>query len=219
MNRHLERLKKAGALVPGHFVFVSGQHSGWYVNKTAALVLASDIDVYAHAIADHFPHRRLHFEDIAAVVYPELGAIPLGALVAHQLYMGADAGYDFPGIVATKVVKGDNLVGYEIARDQRRFLGGKRTLVVEDVITTGLSVRMTMEAIRSAGGIPVAVAALWMRNPISAEEFGVETAFALINERLPDYTEDECPQCRENIPINTDLGKGKAYLDNRYPDQ
>jgi orotate phosphoribosyltransferase len=209
---YLERLKKSGALVEGHFVFVSGRHSAWYINKMAALVLASDASIYAQAIAGYFRHQRVHWEDIVAVIYPELGAIKLGTLVANQLYAGADHGYDFPGIVATKIMKNGELAGFEIARDQARFIEGKRTLIVEDVITTGLSIRMTMDAVKAVGGTPVAIAALCIRNHMTAEEFGVEKLVSLVEQRFSEYPGDDCPLCRSGVPINTDLGKGAEFL-------
>jgi orotate phosphoribosyltransferase len=199
-----EFLIEDGALVRGHYVYASGKHGEWYINKTAGFVLASHALKYARRIAEmaHFDLPR-----IEAVVGPEIGAIPFMADVRAAIYELEEK--EVAGIMATKI---PGTKSFEIVRDQARFLKGKRTLILEDVLTTGESAKNTVDAVRVVGGNPIAVAALWNRGGVTAESLGVSKLLALLNEQLPDYAAIDCPLCNLHIPINTDLGKGAEYL-------
>jgi orotate phosphoribosyltransferase len=193
-----------GVLVPGHFVFASGRHSKWYVNKTAAFVLSHHAQAYARRIAE-----IIYFDvpEVEAVVGPELGAITFMADVRMALY--ELTGKPIAGVMATKV---PGTKKFEIGRDQARFLKGKQSLVLEDVLTTGESALNTVEAISQIGGNSVAVGALWNRGGVTAANVGVPKLFALIDEQLEDFLEEDCPDCLALLPVHTHLGKGRMFL-------
>ncbi|MEI6499047.1 MAG: phosphoribosyltransferase family protein [bacterium] len=114
--------------------------------------------------------------------------------------------------------------GQVIYRDTGKFVfkrgygdlvaGGKKVLVVEDVLTTGSSVKKVVEAVRAIGGEVVGVAALCNRGAVTAKDIGdVPELFSLMNISMESWDASECPLCAAGVPINTTVGKGQAFLD------
>jgi orotate phosphoribosyltransferase len=90
---------------------------------------------------------------------------------------------------------------------------GKNVLVVEDLTTTGKSVKKVVDQVRLAGGNVVCVYVLANRNPKEVNEKMMGTAFkALAVIPVEAYDEKDCPLCKEGIPINTEVGHGKEFL-------
>ena len=88
-----------------------------------------------------------------------------------------------------------------------------RILVVDDILTTGGSVRKVVETTRSFGGNVVAVGVLCNRGGIKPEDVGgVPRLFALVNVKLDAWDEMDCPLCASGVPVNTDVGKGREFL-------
>jgi orotate phosphoribosyltransferase len=77
---------------------------------------------------------------------------------------------------------------------------GEKTLIVDDVLTTGGSVREVIDAVRAAGGEPIGVAVLVDRTGAKAD-FGLPF-FACMSLDVASYAPDECPLCRAGVPIN-----------------
>jgi orotate phosphoribosyltransferase len=200
----------------GHFVYLKGQHAPRYTNKTAAFVRSSNVRVFARAIADHFCGNG-----IEVLVAPELGAIQLMAHV--QEHLSVIDSRDIFGVIATKIWESHPdpeiaKLGYrrptkkfEIVRDQARFVKGRRVLVIEDVFSTGSSVQNTIEAIAACDGIPVAAAVLMNQGGVTAEDVGLDQTYSLIDDLVEQYF-GNCPLCKDRIPINTEVGKGKDFL-------
>ncbi|MES2994806.1 MAG: phosphoribosyltransferase [Patescibacteria group bacterium] len=207
MSRYRNLLVESGAIVEDHFVYNSGQHGRLYVNKTAGFVPVSHAKAFARAIADEF-------DNVEAVVGPELGAIALMAHVAAYL-LDTRPSAEVYEVMATKI-PGINPQEFEIARDQARFLVGKRVLLVEDILTQGINARGSVAAIQKAGGIIIGAGVLWNRGSVTAETIGVPKLFSLIDEPLQSYDEDDCPMCRMGVPVNTELGKGKQFLERKH---
>jgi orotate phosphoribosyltransferase len=85
--------------------------------------------------------------------------------------------------------------------------------VVEDVITTGGSVKKVIEVTRALGGNIVGLGVLCNRGEITVENVAnPPKLFALVNIKLDAWDEGECPLCAQGVPINTDVGKGREYL-------
>lgn len=84
---------------------------------------------------------------------------------------------------------------------------------MEDVLTTGGSVKKVVEATRAIGGKVIGLGALCNRGGITPQEVAeVPKLVALVNMRLEAWDEKDCPLCEQNIPINTDVGKGREFL-------
>ena len=206
--RTLEILGQSKAIITqSHIVYASGKHGSEYVNKDAVYPDTQATDELCGLIAEHFKDAN-----VEVVVAPAVGGVILSHEVASQL---TKADQKVIGIYADK--EGDSLV---FKRGYGEFIKERRILVVDDVLTTGGSVAKLVELSRSLGGEVVAVAVLCNRGGVKAEDIGnMPELFALSNVRMADYDEAECPLCKAGIPINTEVGKGKEYLEKKAKTQ
>lgn len=115
---------------------------------------------------------------------------------AYRAYRQAGRQAGVRGIFAEKVEGGRAFQrGFVIGR-------GERTLIVDDVLTTGGSLREVVEAVRKAGGQPIGVGVLVDRRERTAEgEFGIPF-FACLRLELSTYAADGCPLCAEGVPLH-----------------
>lgn len=197
----LDMLQKVGAFRAGHFVFVSGLHADTYVNKNAMYPYTREMSELCRGIAEMFKGKG-----IDAVIGPATGGIILSQWVAHHL---SDLdGHQVYGVYADK--DGD---GFVIKRGYNDAIKGKNVLVVEDLVTTGGSLRKVIEAARSEGANVVAAIAICNRGDVTKEMVGNPPEFvSLLTVQLEQWPESECHLCKTNIPINTDVGHGAEYL-------
>ena len=77
---------------------------------------------------------------------------------------------------------------------------GERVLIVEDIVTTGGSIREVIDVVKEHGGIPVAVSMLVDRSGGKAT-FGDVPSTALLHMDVQTYQPDECPLCKQGIPM------------------
>ena len=101
------------------------------------------------------------------------------------------------------------------SRGYDKCIAGKNILVVEDVLTTGGSARQVIELVRQHGGNIIGLSALCNRGNVQPEDVGNVTIRTLIKISLETYAAESCPFCQQQIPINTELGKGRAFLARR----
>ncbi len=179
-------LERRGALLEGHFKLSSGRHSNRFVQKFRILEDPTIVEPVARAIADAFRAERP-----TVVVSAAVGGIVLGYETARAL-----------GVKAIFVEKEDG-----IATLRRNFSLGAadRALIVEDVVTTGASVREVIGVVRDAGAVPIGVGAIVRRGDA---DFGVRT-HVLLDMPIRSWLADECPQCRAGEPI-ADPGSRRA---------
>jgi len=170
----------AGALLNGHFILSSGRHSARYLQS--ALVLMN-ID-HATQLAQALIEKVDDADQIDMVVSPAIGGLVIGQEVARQMKKP---------FIFTERKEGEMQMrrGFSIP-------GGSRLLVVEDVITTGGSVRECMAVVRQCGGQPVQVLAVVDRAPDESGRFDVPFATA-ISLRVETYAADDCPICKEAV--------------------
>jgi len=151
------------------------------------------------------------------VVGPEKGGILLSHCVGAYLDTWNHNDNSFPGEVVSVYAEksGDEFV---FGRGYDQFIPGKRILIVEDVLTTGGSVKRVINAVGKLGGIVVGVSAICNRGGVTEADLGVvppavpPSLRALVKVDLQDWDEVECPLCEQGVPINTNLGKGKEFL-------
>lgn len=197
----LDTLEQVGAFRAGHFVFVSGLHADTYVNKNAMYPFTKEISKLCRGIAERFAGKG-----IEAVVGPATGGIILSQWVAHHLT--EMEGRDVYSVYADK--DGE---GFIIKRGYDETIKGKKTLVVEDLVTTGGSLKKVIEAARSVGADVVGAVAVCNRGGVTADMIGNPPEFvSLVSLHLEQWPEAECELCQRGIPINTDVGHGKDYL-------
>jgi orotate phosphoribosyltransferase len=202
-KERMEIFKKAKAIIFGHFVYASGRHGGVYVNKDAIYIDPEWIKLLCEDIAKHFQGK-----EIDVVAGPAVGGVILTQWVSYalsQLTVGDNrilAVYAEDGPNETKIFKR----GYD------KLIPGKKVLIVEDITTTGDSVKKVIDLVKYFNGTVVGVGLLCNRGGVNAEYLGVEEMFSLISLDLESYEEEDCLLCKDNVPINTELGKGAEYL-------
>lgn len=182
-------------LTDSHVVYTSGRHGRAYVNKDAVYPHTVKVAELCRLMADAVGPRG-----VEVVCGPATGGIILAQWTAHHL--GALAVY------AEKDADG----GMVLKRGYDRVAAGRRVLVVEDVVNTGGSLRETVDAVRAAGGTVVAAAALCNRGGVTADAVGAPDLVALVHLALDSWPAADCPLCRDRVPINTDVGKGREFL-------
>ena len=171
----LSEFRAADALIEGHFLLSSGRHSAHYLQCARLLMNPERAGRIAMAIAQKIP-REIRSE-IQAVVSPAMG----GLIIGHE--MGRALGVD-----AMFVERPEGVLslrrGFSLAE-------GTNVLMMEDVVTTGLSSREAIKAIEEAGGVVIAAGAVVDRSAGTAE-LGVPF-FPLIQLNFPTYAADELP--------------------------
>jgi orotate phosphoribosyltransferase len=145
-------------------------------------------------------------DNVQVVIAPAIGGVILMTWTARHLSELTDR--EVLGVYAEK--DGD---GFVIKRGYDKIVAGKNVLVVEDLLTTGGSVKKVIEATRALGGNIVGLAVLCNRGGITAQDVGgVPKLFALTNVKLDAWDEADCPLCAQGVSINTDVGKGREFL-------
>ena len=177
----LKEFRESGALLEGHFKLSSGLHSSVYLQCARVLMDPARADRLCRAFADKLLATGV---TIDLVVSPAMGGVIVGYEVARQLGV--------PGIF-TERVDGEFALrrGFDIP-------AGSRILMMEDVVTTGLSSRECIETIRSLGGDVVAAGCLVDRSNGSADVGVALTSLMAIE--APTFDENNVPGALKNIP-------------------
>ncbi len=191
-----------------HFVYSSGRHSSVYVNKDALYLHTEVIALLCQRMAQLYDA-----DQIDVVVGPVLGGIVLSQWVTHFLNVRRSAGETL-AVYAEKEGDGPGK-NFLLRRGYDRYIAGKNVLVVEDVLTTGGSARQVIELVRQYGGKVVGLSALCNRGNVQPRDVGDVPISTLVDITLETFAADECPFCRQGVPVNTELGKGKAFLANQ----
>jgi len=164
-----------GALLEGHFLLSSGRHSNRYVQCASVLQYPCYTDELAEELASRFRDDK-----VEVVIGPAMGGIIVAYEVARKL--------------GVKGMFCERENGKMKLRRGFTVAPGQRVLVVEDVITTGGSVREVMDVVREQGGEVIGVAALVDRSG-GKVDFGVKTEAALVVD-IETYEPDNCPLCK-----------------------
>jgi orotate phosphoribosyltransferase len=198
----LKQLAQIDAVITNsHIVYTSGKHGSAYVNKDAIYPHTELTSSLCLEIAEHFANAN-----VDVVIAPAVGGVILSQWVAYHLTQLTKR--EVLGVYAEK--SGDEFV---IKRGYDKLCKGKRVLVVEDILTTGGSVKKVVEALGAIGVQIVGAAALCNRGEVSTRDVGnPPELFSLTNIKLDAWDAGECPMCREQTPINTDVGKGREFL-------
>ncbi|MXO63579.1 orotate phosphoribosyltransferase [Qipengyuania oceanensis] len=179
----LSEFRASGALLEGHFKLSSGRHSAHYLQCARVLMNAERAGRIARAICQKIP-RDLRGE-IDVVVSPAMGGIIIGHEMGRTLEKDA---------IFLERPTGSFELRRGFAIDE-----GAKVLLVEDVVTTGLSSREAMQAVADAGGEVIAMASVVDR---SGGDHGFEVPFfPLIEITFPTYAEDELPEQLAAVPI------------------
>ena len=177
----LGEFRAAGALLEGHFILSSGLHSPRYLQCARVLMDGARAGRLAAALAEKLGDLR---GEIDVVVSPAMG----GVIIGHEMGRAL-------GVPAMFVERPD---GEFHLRRGFALEAGARVLMVEDVVTTGLSSKEAIRAIEAAGGRVVAAASLVDRSGGSVE-LGVPYV-ALVALDVPTFAADDLPPTLAAIP-------------------
>ena len=187
----LSEFRASEALLEGHFLLSSGRHSGHYLQCARVLMNPDRAGRLAFALAQKIP-RDIRSQ-IDVVISPAMGGIIIGQEMGRAL--GKDAMFL------------ERPEGEFHLRRGFRIEPGAKVLMVEDVVTTGLSSREAIAAVAREGGEVIAEVALVDRSNDSAD-LGVPF-FPLIDINFPTYADDEVPAELAAIEV-TKPGSRKA---------
>jgi orotate phosphoribosyltransferase len=144
---------------------------------------------------------------VEVVCGPATGGLIVADWTAHAL--GALSVFTEHGAVS----QGEALRGrFVLGRGYEELVRGKRVLVVDDIVNTGLSLRETAQAVCSAGGELAGAACLVSRGNVAAAGLGVERYLYLLEYKIPAWPGGGCPLCRSGVPVNTRYAHGSDFL-------
>lgn len=197
----LERLNRGILLRTGayktddHIVLRSGRHTSEYVAKALVTTEPTFTEGLGDIIATHF--SRFPVDLVLTTGY---SAGLLGHCVARA----------HPGrprfIFATKEKTSGKRTEVSLLPEYRAFFAeGGRVLIVEDIVTTGETVKQLIKLVESMGGQVVGVGAIWQRSTGMKFKY---PCFTIVRRDVPTFAPEECPMCRQGIPINWTLEPG-----------
>ncbi|MBI3385930.1 phosphoribosyltransferase [Candidatus Gottesmanbacteria bacterium] len=206
-------LKKIGAvLTDDHFVYTSGKHGSVYINKDALYPHTKETSLVGKMFAERFKNK-----DIEVVVAPAVGGTILSQWTAYHLsrlkkkeilsaYTEKDKG----------TLAGASESEQIFRRGYDKIVRGKKVLVLEDLTTTGISVKKVVEAVRAIGGKVVAVCVMVNRDPEHVNSTLVSAPFSSLGVlKAEAFDASVCPLCKAGKPINTSVGHGKKFLEEK----
>lgn len=178
----MQIFKDAGALQEGHFQLTSGLHSPYFWEKFRVLQHPEYTERLCCIIADNFRNDRIEL-----VAGPTTGGVILAYEVARQLGVR--------GIFAEKEGQ------VRVFRRGFNIKPGERVLLVDDILTTGGSIREVINAIKTLRGFIVGIAVLVDRSSREID-FGYPL-FSCLKSSTVAYKPEDCPQCTTGIPLIT----------------
>lgn len=185
-ERILEIFQTTGVLQEGHFLLASGKHSQKYMQ-------CAKIFQYANYSEELCRELSKMFDNVEIVIGPAIGAIQMSYEVSRHLGVKNLFAERENGVMALRR-------GFTIEK-------GQRVLVVEDVVTTGGSVKEVIELVKAVGGEVIGVGSLVDRSKGKAD-FGVPFK-ALISVDVESFEADECPLCKKGMEIQKPGSKRK----------
>lgn len=210
MDNVIDILKKVGAIITDdHFVYTSGKHGAIYINKDALYPHTEETSQVGMLFA-----KKAKDLNVDVVVGPALGGIILSTWTAYHL--SSLKNKEILGVYTEK----DENKNQVFTRNYDKLVKDKNVLVIEDLTTTGGSVKKVVDTVRNAEGRVVAVCTMVNRDPKKVTSDIIGAPFMSLG-ILPAeaWDENKCPLCKEGKPINTNVGHGKKYLEAKQKSQ
>lgn len=180
-ERIIEVLKEAGVLMEGHFLLTSGKHSNKYLQCAKIFRNTKYSEELCKDLAMKFKD-----DNVEVVIGPALGAVQMAYEVSRHLEV---ENYFTERQNGTMVLRR----GFEIKK-------GMRCLIVEDVVTTGGSVKEVIEIVEANGGVVVGVGSIVDRTG-GEMDFGYPYK-SVISMKVEAFEPDSCPICKAGeIPV------------------
>ena len=168
-------LRKTKAILEGHFLLTSGLHSPLYVEKFNVLQHPEYTEQLCREFAEHFKDKG-----IQTVIGPATGGIILSQVTGRLLGVRS---------IFTE-------------RENGKIEPGEKVLIVEDIVTTGGSIKEVVDVVNKAHGDIVGIG-LFVDRSGGTADFGVpkEKVFPLLHLTVPTYKPEECPLCKQGVPF------------------
>lgn len=179
-ERVLEILKEADVLQEGHFLLTSGRHSDKYLQCAKIFQYTKYSEELCRALAEKFAGKGVEL-----VIGPAIGAIQMSYEVSRHL--------------GVKNIFAERENEKMTLRRNFTIEPGQKVLVVEDVVTTGGSVREVIDIVREHGGEVVGLGVVVDRTG-GKIDFGVPLE-SVISMEVVSYEADECPLCKKGLPL------------------
>ena len=176
----IDQFRATGALLEGHFQLSSGLHSTVYLQCALVLQFPERAEAFGRAIAEKFQGQGIQL-----VASPAIGGIVIGHEVARAL--------------GARFVWTERDAGQMTLRRGFTIAPGEKTLIVEDVITTGGSTRETIDAVRKAGADVIGAASIIDRSGGTAD-VGVPLS-SLASLRVMSVESSACDACKLGEPV------------------
>lgn len=184
--------RECGAILEGHFILSSGLRSAVFLQKQRVFMHADKAEILCRALAEKI--RAEGYGDVSQIVSPAIGGIIPGYETSRHL--------GIPAIFTERVNgKFELRRGFEIAK-------GEKVIVVEDIVSTGLSIRECIDCLKEIGADVVAAACLIDRSAGEAD-IGVPLV-SLIQYKVPAYPADNLPPELAAIPAIKPGSRGLA---------
>jgi len=177
----MKKFEQAGAIQKGHFKLTSGVHSDTYIQCAQVMQHPE----FMHNLCSELG-KKFRGDDIDVIVGPAIGGIIMAHVMARVLG---------PWVRAIFTEREN---GKMTLRRSFEIKEGEKVLVVEDVTTTGSSVREVIDIVNSRQGKVVGVGVLIDRSG-GKVDFGIKTE-KLLTVDIKTYLPEECPLCKKGIP-------------------
>jgi orotate phosphoribosyltransferase len=202
MSGAIEILKSLGAVITDdHFVYTSGKHGEIYINKDTLYPHTNETSQIGKLFAEKYKDM-----EIDVVAGPALGGIILSQWTAYHLSQIKSK--EVLGVYTDKTPEGDQI----FKRGYDKLINGKNILIVEDLTTTGGSVKKVVNAAKAVGTNVVAVCVMVNRDPnITSDTVGAPfDSLGVL--QAGSWDEEELPEHIKTRPVNQNIGHGKKYL-------
>jgi len=176
----LEVFRETKALLEGHYQLTSGLHSPQYFQCARVLQYPKYLHLFAGEIAKHFEHS-----EVEVVISPAIGGVVVGTEVGRML--------------RARTVFAERKDGKMELRRGFEIRSGERSLVVEDVVTTGGSVFEVVDIVKKAGGVLAGVGYIVDRSKGKIKFDSKQ--FSVLQMDVVTYKPEECPLCAQGIEV------------------
>jgi orotate phosphoribosyltransferase len=199
----LRVLRETNAILQDdHFVYVSGDHGSGWIDKDAIYPHTERVEQLGRLLG-----RACKAHPIEVVCGPATGGLILAEWIAHEL-----------GILATFTehdptpAAGSSRGRFVLRRGYDHVVAGRRVLVVDDIVNTGLSILQTIDAVRAAGGDVLAAGTLVDRGNVDPAAWGIREYVYLLQYRIPAWPAAKCPLCQGGVPVNSRYAHGAEFV-------
>jgi len=201
-------LERRGVIVKGtHVVLTSGRHSDTYINKDGLYPYVRELSLVCKSIAQGFLEIDTDVDVVVGAGSWRHSAVAVGCLSSLSF-----TNKQVLAVFAEKTSEGKS---FALTRGYDKVVSGKNVLVVEDVVTTGGSVKRVIDAVERSNGNVVGVGVMCNRGGVAARVVCGAHFYALLEMPIKSWSKENCPLCQAGLPINTDIGKGREYLENK----